>query len=133
MGRIFRAGLIAGVVAAIINVVIALVARSVIAGVPGDFGPFAPFAVASSTIFGALAGAAVFALISRVSRRPVPVFTVVAVLFLLFSFASPLYIMGSDSPRFAGANGSTAAALILMHLVTGITTIRMLTSTARGR
>lgn len=132
MGRILRAGLLAGVLAAVVNVLIGLVAASLL-NTSDQFGPFQWFAVVPSSIAGALAATAVFALLSRFTRRPVRLFTIIAAVALVLSFSNPLIIMGSQDPRFAGATWPVVLVLMLMHVVVAVFSVRLLTATARDR
>jgi hypothetical protein len=105
--------LAAGVLAAIVNVIIGIAARA--AGADSALGGMSVPAEISFTIIGVLIGAAGWAFIRRVAKRPGRVLAVLVPLLLVVSFIPDLAI---------GAQLSTAAAwtavvgLVIMHVVT---------------
>ncbi len=130
VNRILRAGLVAAVLAAIVNGIISQIARALL-DAPDAFAPLQLPAVIFSTVGFILIGTLVFLGISRFARRPVRVFQIVAVIALLLSFSNPLFILNSTSDRFAGMTGSIIAALLLMHTAAAAITITILSRTGR--
>lgn len=125
-GRLVPVGLLAAFVAAIANAVVYLVA--VAAGaMPQDIvvngqGPITLPVVATMSVFGAVAGTAVYALIGRFAQRPVRVFRVVAAVVLVLSFVTPFTI--------SGAPVSMILALELMHVFAAAVIVGLLTTMA---
>lgn len=112
-GALLRVAPLTGLAAAAINSVLFLVAKAaglIPASVLVKGQPLSVVPVIISSILPVLVAAGVFVLIGRFSKNPVRVFTVLAVLLLLASFANP----------FLGIPGvTTAMALVLnvMHVV----------------
>ncbi|MBA2362484.1 MAG: hypothetical protein H0V86_03025 [Chloroflexia bacterium] len=132
VSRILRAGLIAAVLAAIVNSVISQIAR-VILDAPDAFAPLRLPAVLLSTVGFILLGTVVFLGISRFARRPVQVFQIAAVIALLLSFSNPFFILNAESERFAGITGPIIAVLLLMHTAAAAITVTILSRTGRGQ
>ena len=128
-GRLLPAGLLAALVAAGANAVVYLVA-SAVGAMPQDVvvngqGPITLPVVAATSVFGAVAGTVVYALVGRFARRPVRVFRVVAAVALVLSFVPPFTI--------PGAPAAMIATLLLMHVVAAAAVVGLLTTLARGR
>jgi len=117
LGPIMMKALIAGVIAAIVNVVIFFVGRAVVGGIAVDInqvGTYSPMPfflpIVASLVPMLLAGLGLW-----VARRFIPrgnlIFVIVAALITLLSLASP----------YSGQVATTSAAtvLMLMHLVVG--------------
>lgn len=125
-GRMVLVALLAAVVAAAANTVVYLVAAGA-GAMPQEVivngqGPITLPVVAAMSAQGAIAGAVVYALISRFARRPVRVFRIVAAAVLVLSFAGPLTI--SDAPI------SMIVALEAMHVVDAAIVVGLLTTMA---
>ncbi len=111
-GTVFKAALIGGGLAAVINLVIyfifsALGASFVVAGAPNN-----PSAIAAifASIIPALGAAVLLLILGKIApNSAVKIFTGVAVVFLLFSFGG---ILGAQDT-------TTLIALGLMHIVAG--------------
>jgi ABC-type Na+ efflux pump permease subunit len=125
-GRLVPAGALALVVAVAANSVVYLVASS-LGAMPQDVdangqGPITfPMVVAMSAV-GAVVGTLVYALVGRFVRRPVRVFRLVSALALVLSFVGPLTI--------PGAPAAMVAALLVMHVVTAVIVVGLLTTLA---
>jgi len=78
--------------------------------------------VAGASVAGSIGAAVVFALIDRFTRHPVRIFWGVAAGGLLLSFV-PIAL--------AGATGSSAATLALMHVVAAVINVGLLTRLGR--
>ncbi len=125
-GRLMPAGLLAALVAAAANAVVYLVAAGA-GAMPQDVvvngqGPITLPVVATTSAFGAVAGTAVYALVGRFARQPVRVFRIVAAVALLLSFVGPFTI--------SGAPVAMIATLLLMHVVTAVVVVGLLTTMA---
>jgi len=88
-----------------------------IAGVPGDFPPFTALPILSGCVGGVVLASIAFAVIASIFARPQKIFLFVATAALAISFALPLRLSFTKSPRFAGVTPSAQAILILMHAV----------------
>lgn len=104
---------LAGVLAALVNVLIWWLARDAFTGLlvgpPDRRMPFAPGAIVVLSLAGALGAGMVYALLASFTRRPNAVFTWVALTVLLLSFATPLTL---SAPPVA-----VVVALEAMHVV----------------
>ncbi len=125
-GRLLIYGAVAGVAAAMASAVIYLVA-STLGAMPQDVlangQPITLGAVVTSTLVPAILAAVLFALLGRFTRRPISIFRVVAVVFLLASFVTPFSIPGAPVPMIL--------ALLLMHVVAAAIIVVVLTRIGR--
>lgn len=122
-GSIWRTGLVAAGVAAIANTLVYWLAR----GLGVSFAmPFTPdgepavlplVMVIGASIVGAVAATVACLVFTRFHERGMGLFRIVGALFLLLSFAGPLS---------SGADGATQFALLLMHIVAGVSIIVLL-------
>ena len=124
--RILLAGLAAGVLAAIANTIVRIIAVSVQTVdpvfLPLTWGPPAVF-----SIIGAIGATLVFWIISRTARRPVTTFTRVAIVTLVVSLVPNLFMLQAGSPmNMPGTTVGTVAALIVMHIVAAAVIITVL-------
>jgi hypothetical protein len=122
-GRLLRVGVLAAVLSAGANALVLAIASSYLGAVviPPDrvvtFGQ-----VVGASVAGAVGAAAVFAVIGRFTRRPIRIFWGVATVGLLLSFL-PIAL--------AGATGSSAGTLALMHVVAAVSNGGLLTTLGR--
>jgi hypothetical protein len=125
LGDIWKAGLIGAGVAAIINVALYLLGRAL-----GSFPPTAltpmgrpvdALGAAVLSVFGVLAGAVVYTILSRLmdTARANRWFLIIAIVVLVLMVLSPLGI--------PGAPASQIVIMEIMHLVAGISAIYFLT------
>jgi hypothetical protein len=121
---IFRQGLLAAVVAALVNAII-FVVGSVLEAFPPDViipqagQPMTIFPVLFTSVVGALVGTLVYALLVRFTGRPNRIFQTVALVVLVASFASPFTV--PDAPPLF------YTLLLVMHIVVAAATVFMLT------
>jgi hypothetical protein len=125
IGEIWKAGLIGAGVAAIINVVLYLLGRAL-----GSFPataltpmgrPVDALGAAVLSVFGVLAGAVVYTVLSRLmdTARANRWFLIIAIVVLILMVLSPLGV--------SGAPVSQIVIMEIMHLVAGISAIYFLT------
>jgi hypothetical protein len=133
-GKVWQTGLLAVVVAAVLNLIVYLVAAAL--NVPFNITPpgmpAPPFAMAVifATAIGILLGTLLFQVMPRFSKKPVSTWRMVAIIALVLSFAQPLLLMtGAMGPA---APISTVVVLELMHLIAGVVTIYLLTTRAQA-
>lgn len=120
---LLKTGLLAGAIAAILNVIIYLISKRM--GILNDSvllpggQPLTLFPVATSTlIMGIIAGLVLY-LFSKIFKNPLKIFTVTGVIVLLLSGVGPLV-----TPNIPG---NMVTILELMHLVAGTIIIYYLT------
>lgn len=120
--------LVAGVAAALVNLLVYLLATTVF-GLPleiatprGPTMPLTPMPIIITSFVPAIGAAVLLALLNRFVRRPFPIFLAVAVVFLLLSLGAPLSL-----PVAA----TTKAILILMHVLAGAAIVGILARLAR--
>jgi uncharacterized protein DUF6069 len=118
--RLFRVGVLAAVLSASANALVLVIASSLLGAVviPPD-GTVTFGQVVGASVTGAVGAAAIFAIIGRFTRRPIRLFWGVAAVGLFLSFL-PIAL--------AGATGSSAGVLALMHVVAAATNVGLLTT-----
>ena len=119
VGRLLRVGALAALLAANANALVLAIASSLMGAVvipPDETVTLGQVLVAS--VAGSVGAAVVFAVVGRFTQRPVRVFLGLAAAGLLLSFI-PIAV--------AGARGSSAGTLAVMHLVAAATNVGLLT------
>ena len=120
--RLLWVGPLTILAAIVANVIIQQIAVTVLQPDP-LFIPLTLIAPIVFTFVGVLGAVIVYALIGRFSRRPIRLFTIVAAVALVLSFASPLSI--------PGAGAGYIAVLELLHITTAAIAVGLLTRLAR--
>lgn len=128
-GRLLLYGALAGVLAAVANAVLYLVA-SAFGAMPEDVvvsggGPVTVGAVIFSSFVPAVLGAVVLAVLGRFTLRSVGIFRVVALVLLVLSFVTPFSLVGAPVAMIL--------VLLLMHVVVAGVTVWVLTTLAPKR
>jgi hypothetical protein len=121
--RLLAIGAAAVVASAAANSVVAAILRGVL-DVPAGFAPLQAISVLSLTIVGVIAAVLVFAAICRLSVRPVRLFTIVASVALVISWAAPLGAYFANA--FPGTNASRIVGVMTLHAIAGVITIVLL-------
>jgi hypothetical protein len=130
LGELLRAGLIAAVLALIINQVIRVAAVALLNTDPG-FEPLTTWVpVTIFTVGGVVGATLVYGVLRRLVANPKRVFTIVALVVLLLSFI-PNIMLGLDpsSAPFPGVTWPNVFTLMLMHLPPAIFSLYFLTRT----
>lgn len=132
-GRLLWVGPLTVVVAVAVNLLVRALLLAVLPISP-EFPPFGIGSVIAFTAVGVALAVAVFAVLSRVSRRPVRTFRIVAIVALLLSIIPN--VVGVVNPTalplpFTGATSTAFAGLIAFHVVAALISIAMLTTLAR--
>ena len=116
------------VVAALVNLVIRSIAVAFF-GVPDGFTYLqAPFVIGSTLIFLLFAFLA-FVLVGRFARRPVRFYRMLALVALFISFLNPVLALVGVFPA-PGMNLHIFWTMIVMHTVTALITVSLLTTLA---
>ncbi len=129
-GRVLWAGPLAAVAAAVANAVVYFVA-SALGAMPQDVvvegsEPVTLEPVIFASVIGAVGAVVVFAIVALLVRqRQIRAFNVVATVALVLSFYTPFTI--------PGAPAAMVATLLLMHVVTAVVIVGVLTTFARVR
>jgi hypothetical protein len=121
--RLLSAGAAAVIGSAVANSAVAAVLRGVLE-VPAGFSPLQATFVLSLTIVGVTAAVLVFAAICRLSARPVRLFTIVASVALVVSWAAPLGAYFANA--FPGTTASRIVGVMALHAIAGVVTIAVL-------
>ncbi len=134
--QIWQVGILAAVVAAILNAIVYLIASALgvtFAFFPPEI-PTPPFLLVAvgATVVGVLAGTFVYTLMPRFSKRPISTFRTVAIVVLVLSFAQPLLLLTGLFPVPEPVGIGTILALEIMHIVAGVACIGLLTTRARA-
>ncbi len=116
------------IVAALVNLVIRSIAVAFF-GVPDGFTYLqAPFVIGSTVVF-LLVALLAFALVGRFARRPVRFYRILALVALFVSFLNPVMALTGLFPA-PGMNLHIFWTMIVMHTVTAILTVSLLTTLA---
>jgi hypothetical protein len=125
VSRLVGVGLLAVLLAVVVNVVLARLAAGLL-GAPPGFAPLRGGAVVFLTVTAAALGVAVFIVLVLTTRRPGRWFRVAAYGTALVSCASPISLLLSDPPRVAGVTGPLVAGLIPLHLAPALILVGLL-------
>lgn len=125
-GRLLQAGAIAAVAASVANVLVYFIVPSLfdfsleipLMGPGSEIERLPVFMVILSTVVGTIGAVLIFATLNRYTARPVTIFRVVAVIFLLVSFGPPFSLPVATSIQLT---------LATMHLITATVVTYMLT------
>ena len=124
-GRLLRVGVLAAALSASANTLVLAIASSLLGTVViPPYGTLTFGQVVGASVAGAVGAAAIFAVIGRFTRRPIRIFWGVAAGGLFLSFL-PIAL--------AGATGSSAGTLALMHVVAAAINVGLLTTLGRKR
>jgi glucan phosphoethanolaminetransferase (alkaline phosphatase superfamily) len=121
--RLLAAGAAAVIGSAVANSAVAALLRGVL-NVPAAFSPLQAISVLSLTIVGVIAAVLVFAAICRLSVHPVRLFTIVASVALVISWAAPLAAYFANA--FPGTSASRIVGVMSLHAIAGVITIALL-------
>jgi hypothetical protein len=121
--RLLAAGVAAAIASALANSAVAALLRGVL-DVPAGFAPLQAIAVLSLTVVGVVGAVLVFAVISRLSASPVRLFTIVASVALVISWAAPLAVYFTNA--FPGTDASRIVGVMSLHAIAGVITIAVL-------
>lgn len=117
LGTALRTGAVAGVIAAVTNVVISAIARGPL-GANDDFVPLSPGPIVMWTILGAIVGAVGWRLIVNASARSRALLNTLVPTVLVLSLIPDVALLATDSE--AGQTTTGVAALMVMHVVTAV-------------
>ncbi|NJN82858.1 MAG: hypothetical protein HC802_11650 [Caldilineaceae bacterium] len=125
--RIWRAGLIAIVVSVAANVALLwLVVR--IVDISPDFPPMQAGPIAFLTAVGGLLATVTYLIITRISKRPVRTFWIVAIIALLISLVPDIGgVISPESVPVPGATATAFLALMIFHVVAAVIDVLILT------
>jgi hypothetical protein len=122
VNRLVKYGLFAVIAASVVNVGIRVIALAVF-GVSSEFGPLGWGPVIVTSAVGAVGATIVYGVISRYSRRPNKMFTIIAAVVLVLSFGSFL----APPPVLAGAPLTVITTLGAMHVAAAVAIVGVLT------
>jgi hypothetical protein len=128
-GRLWLAGLVAVVLAVVGNVIVGTLAQALFE-IPPQFAPFELPRYVLFTVIGVIGATVVFAVLARMSQRPIPIFQRVAVVVLLLSFIPDLAMLFTDA--VPGATVPGVVTLMVMHVVAAVVAIIVLPRMARA-
>ena len=117
LGTAPRTGAVAGVIAAVTNVVISAIARGPL-GASDDFVPLTPGPIVMWTILGAILGAVGWRLIVNTSAHSRALLNTLVPTVLVLSLIPDVALLATDST--AGQTTAGVVALIVMHVVTAV-------------
>ena len=117
LGTALRTGAVAGVIAAVTNVVISVIARGPV-GASDDFVPLTPGPVVMWTIIGAIIGAVGWRLIVNTSTHSRALLSTLVPTVLVLSLIPDVALLATDS--VPGQTTAGVVALMVMHVVTAV-------------
>ena len=131
-GRLIPAGILTALAAAGATTLVRTVAVA-LGAVPADYPMLQPGGyLIGSSVLGVLGATLVLGALARAARRPIRAFRITAGVVLALSLASPLAATAGMAP--GGAVGaSTAATMMLLHLVVAAVAVTLLPLLARER
>jgi hypothetical protein len=126
--RLLWVGPLAIIVAAVANQIIHVLALSLL-NISPDFPPLQPGPPIAFTVMGVLGAVIVFAIVGRLSRRPIRLFRVIALIVLILSFIPDIGLLTSG--MLPGTSLIAVGTLAVMHVVAWAIAVWMLTTLAR--
>ncbi len=134
VARLATATFVAAVAAAAANSVVG-VATMAVSDAPDSFMPLSVGAPITASVVVAIAAALVFAVVWRLTRRPVRVFTRVSLAVLVVSFAPLVGLATQDQPEpeMAGADAAALIGLGVMHVVAYLAIVPTLVRLSKAR
>jgi len=126
LGRLAGAGLVAVVVASVVNTLLALAGTAVF-GVPDDFKGFQPAAYVSLTFFGVVGASVAWSLIAARAAQPVELLRRLAMIIV------PVTMLADLALLLSGQSPAGVALLAVMHVVVGLSAYVALTRLAPPR
>ena len=127
--RLLWAGPLAIVAAVVVNIIIQQIAVAVLQPDP-QFMPLTLGAVSTFTVMGMLGAVIVYAVLGRVSRRPVALFRRVALIALVVSLIPD--ILMAITRFIPGTTTPNVIVLMIMHVATWAVAVGILTRFARA-
>ncbi len=129
-GRLWWIGLLTIIVSVLVNFVIALITRTLTTVSPA-FMPLQAPAFVTWTVIGCVGAIIVFALLARLTQRPIRNFQITALVVLLVSLI-PDFMVGVLR-SYPTTTPLTVGALILMHIVTALVCVGLLVNLSQVR
>lgn len=130
ISRIWWVGLIAILASVLVNEAVTLLTVSLFS-VPATFTPLTVGPIAAFTIGGVLGAIIVFAMVGRWSRRPIQLFRIISFYVLLILFVPDIGLLFVNA--LPDTNIITVGALMLMHILTAVISVGILTTLGRAR
>lgn len=130
-GTIWLRGVIATVIAAVLNVAVATASATVVGASP-EFLALQPGPVITATVVTMLVGTGLFAILNRFLSRPRRVFAIVALGVAVLSLIAPVTLSMDTSGQFAGNSPAAALSLIPLHLIPAVTLVAALAWNPKG-
>jgi hypothetical protein len=126
--RLLWVGPLAIVASAIANQIIGILAVPLL-NISPEFPPLQVGPPIMFTIIGVLGAIIVYAIVGRLSRRPIRLFRVIALIVLVLSFIPDIGLLTSN--MLPGTTPTAVITLAIMHVVAWAITVWMLTNLAR--
>jgi hypothetical protein len=130
LGHLWWVGLLTIIVSALINFMIALITQTLTTVSPA-FTPLQAPVFVTWTVIGCVGAIIVFALLARLTRRPIRNFQITALVVLLISLI-PDFMVGVLRP-FPTTTPLTVGALMLMHIATALVCVGLLVNLTHVR
>jgi len=128
LSRLWWVGPLAVIASAAANLIVRLIALALL-NIPPHFRPLdIPGPTVSLTIIGVTGAVIVFAVVSRLARRPIRIFRVIALVVLLLSFLPDLRMLAIPN-----VGAQAVGTLMFMHIVAAAISVGMLTTLVREK
>lgn len=132
IGSILLQGLIAALVASVVNVFLSLILRNVL-DIDDAFEPLRVGPVITMTMISVLLGTGVYLLLRRFVKRPNRVFTIVALGTAAVSCFGPITMLNSTTEEYPGLTDAAALSLIPLHILPALIVVAALTRNRQAR
>lgn len=119
-GRIVVFGLVATVLAVLLNLAVGLGLRAAL-GVSDKFLPLTPGAIIFFTLLPSIGGVVLFLIVRRIR-----VFAIVGFGLAVVSLIAPLGLLGADATQWEGLTTGAALALVPLHLLPALVLVGVL-------
>ena len=130
LSRLWWVGLLTIVASVVANLLILLIAKAVLP-ISADFAPLAVGPVMMWSLIGSFGATLVFFLLARLTRRPIYIFQLIALIVFLVTLLPDITLF--FVPAFPDTTAISVGTLILMHVGTALICVGFLTRLVRMR
>lgn len=129
LNRLWWAGPLTIVTAMIANTIVRFIAVATLQPDP-RFMPLGPVTPAAFSFFGVLGAVIAFALVGRISRRPIWLFKLIAIIALPITWVPDVWMLVAQTNP--GTTPANVLVLMTMHVMAWAISVTMLTTLARN-
>lgn len=118
-GKVWGYGLVATVLAVVLNSVVGLVLRSAL-DISDKFLPLSPGAIIFFTLLPGLAAIVLYLIVRRRASRPGRLFAIIVLSLAAVSLIAPLGLLGADAADWEGLTTGAALSLLPLHIIPAV-------------